>query len=226
MNIKNTAIGAIAGGIAGGAVANITTANATSILAAGTGLVKTLVTAGAGVLGLGIAVLAALASERNKPIPAPKIPLDSSLVRVETAQRKFWGVVLDSEIAFNCEGNVITAPLSVVNSIVGKYSGPDTIEIETIDESTYLTFLTDSLCTQEMNFVTAVGVQKITLRDICHWNGYGYGLIQGASVRELTILRNNLQEALSHNFNKMINIIGQDTFQQFFKINQFKQLIP
>lgn len=222
MNIRQTAIGAMAGGIAGGAVASITQANATSILAAGTGLVKTLAMAGAGALGLGIAVLAALTSERNKPIPVPKVPLNSSLVRVEATGRKFWGVALDSEIIFNCEGNIITAPLSVVNSIDAGRRGffpIDAFKIETIDESTYWA---DKLCIKEMNFVTTVGIQKITPKDI--W--YGYGSMRGASVQELEILRDNLQEALSYNLNKIMNIIGQNTFQQFFQISQFKQLTP
>lgn len=216
-----------------------------SIIGAGTGLVKTL--AGAGAVGLGLALLVggAMLSGVDTPVPvpvstkpipkAPKIPLGQTLVRVRTPRRDFLGFCIDETLKFKCEDDQIKASTSVVNRIFGDLDIGMLI-VELIDGSIFRNTFIES----PLKFMSVAGVQNIAFPQkdfsyIRHWSGSERQrrmpefeslqiLIQGASVTQVTELKENLTEALSQNLDQIIDILGEDILSKFFNVHEIKKV--
>jgi hypothetical protein len=216
----------VAGGSIGGvpfygAVGSISGADVTALLAATAGLVRTIAGIGAGAIGLGVAIVGALAY--LKSLPVPKIPLDSTITSVTSKNRRFLGIAIDSEIEFNCDEDKIIAPLSIVNRLWTDVHvfRPSELTVELIDGGIYKNINLDKHGYFEpklsMRFLTITGVQ--TVKPTIHDMDFS---IRSATITEVEQLRDNLTQAMNTNLNSMINIVGKSTLSQYFNLSQFQ----
>jgi hypothetical protein len=186
------------------------------ILSAGAGLVKSVALVGVGGLGLAMLLAGALMSNQ-KMMPAPNVPLNSSLVTVEVPRRRFLGIAMDDEIEFDCDNHQFKVPLGLLNTI---YVAGKSVCIETVDGSFYSPVELKST----MTFLTSLGLQTVKPDQFRFEFIYNCSpKIQGVSVENIERLRDSLREALSYNLTKIIDIIGKDVFAQFFDISQIQQ---
>jgi len=194
-----------------------------SIIGATTGVVKNL--AGAGAVGLGLALMlgGAILSAADTPTPysyksipkAPKVPMGQTLVRVHTPQRDFMGFCIDDTVKFECEGNSIIAPTSVINRIMGDVNSRQLV-VELIDGAMFQNVRIESA----LRFMSIVGTQQISFPEgTTAWEKYQI-LIQGATISQVNELKQNLTEALSQNLEEIINILGEDIVSKYFHIHE------
>lgn len=208
-----------------GTAVSLSNSDVASIVAAGSGVVRSL--AGAGAVGLGLALVVggamlSLAGETrtaSRQLPkAPKIPIGQSLVYVQTPKRTFFGFCLDESTEFTCEDDSIKAPTAYLNRIIYN-TYDDLFSIELIDGSVFHEVHIKS----PLKFMSIVGIQKV---NFSNWDESDFDeeeiTIQGASISQVTELKNNLVEALNQNLEQIIEILGEDILSRFFKIQEIR----
>ena len=244
MNIKGGA-GSIGGVKVKGGYVDLDEADASSIINATSGLIKTGVSAG---LKVGVAVgVLALLLRGLKVSSSPSIPI-TSLSKIKTYSKEVFGICIAEDTMWMCENEDITIPTYLINNVhplfrsgllSEKMFTPDflnTYIVSCIDGSHY----TCKPITRELTFVTICGVQKVKLylkgaEEKKTWYGGKkyvdkwlpeepgltdvYAKIRGASVGDVESLRGHLQFAMENNLDSIIDTIGQPTFEKFFKLN-------
>ncbi len=166
--------GSVAGIPVRGGIVSIDSADATTIINAASGLMRTtasMAAAGARVLGKGLIVGGgfALATAFLAPLvsgmsitTSPKMPI-FSLARIKTLSREFLGICVTDIFDCNCDGENLRIPTHTINKIKFNYCGGadySGYDVELIDGSRY------SRCksnTHQLSFLTICGDQNFLL---------------------------------------------------------------
>lgn len=203
--MKAKGFGGSVGGIPiRGGVVNIDSADASTIINATSGLIRT--TANAGIkLGLAVGILAllldGLSTEHSSGIPI------LSLAQIHTLNRNFLGICENEAFECVCEGEKLTIPIRTINKIGTNFWFGNSLklDISLIDGSLYEDCVPK---TKHLSFVTILGKQKLILAE---------GMsIEGATVDDINALRQRLVFALENNLEKIIDTIGKEAFEKFF----------
>ncbi|MBI4634021.1 MAG: hypothetical protein HY742_09045 [Deltaproteobacteria bacterium] len=198
---------------------DLSTAEVSDAIYAVAGLSKSLAKAAGGVaaIALGCAILSSFADPGIRYKPAENNPLGSWLVRVETEIRKFIGFITDDILTFTCEDNRLESPYSIVKEIYGTKEEHATWCVRLVDGSLYrdVTF-------NPITFLTPVGIQMIDpsitrLRSYPGYAGFRQVSITGINTDDIRVLRTRLEEAISYNYERLREILGDDLLEGFFK---------
>lgn len=244
MNIKGGA-GSIGGVRVKGGYVGLNEADASSIINATSGLIKTGVEAG---LKVGVAVgILALLLRGLKVSSSPSVPI-TSLCKIKTFSKEVFGICVANSTKWVCDGQEIEIPTYLMNRVMAffkpgflgeKMFSPDFMNayyVKCIDGSHY----TCKPLSHKLTFVTICGTQTVTLyvegvqdkktwwggkREVSVWYPEEPGLkdiytkIRGASVEDVDSLREHLLFAMDNNLDSVIDTIGKPVFENYFKLN-------
>jgi hypothetical protein len=189
----------------GGKLVPLESADAVLLLSAASGLAGALVEAN----GLRLAVRIATAYLKMRPDEG--ICPISALSRVHTRSRSFEGVCLTSTLNIHVENHSLSVPVNLIRR-VRICSRPRWIfrpaaNIELVDGSTYkLAKLHD----RRIDFLTVLGRQSVKLTT-------PHVIIRGHTVVELDELRHRLGVALERHRQAVVETVGVEIFEQFFR---------
>jgi len=136
-----------------GGIVSLGNADAAVLIGAASGLVKALVGVGAGALAL---ILISAIAEEERIRKTKQIPM-GVMSLVGTSKRKFVGIPLDSELEFECDGNLFKVALDRINEV--KLAGTS-YWIELIDGSCYEDV---KILTKAIRFISVGGEQEVKI---------------------------------------------------------------
>lgn len=215
----------------GGGV-SLQAADMAALLTAATGLVKVLVGVGAAV-GLGFALFSAMAGvlkPSDKKKRGPSLSLGSAPTYFETGDRRFWGIILDDNLEFKCDCQVLQVPFDFIERFEAIY---DTgwfrrttafghrLEVDLVDGSRYN--WVELITPLSWQLATIGGVQKLDFQP-AHNAVSPLVLYEQAlttfspTVEDVEMLREKLAFTLSMNKDKITQLIGPDVLQSFFNL--------
>jgi hypothetical protein len=246
--------GNVAGIPYGNTVVNIDSADVTALLGAATGLVK--VVAGAAIVGAGIAagigfvgaLLSAIQPALNtsnklaKPAgPDPELPLGSAPCWIETESSKFWGIILNQDLALSTDGGPLLIPFwkiyKIKNEITGFWGGhEERISVKLVDGSSHEGIYDKNTGAGggawpdmfSIRVAALGGVQEIPLKTEktakflwWQWPAEKHLLpvkFSPPRMTDVTTLRDNLKYVLKHQGRHVTHIIGPNVLQTFFNV--------
>ena len=233
MEVKGL-LGSVAGLPVRGVYANFGAASTAGIVGAVAGLTKTLVL-GAGALGLAAAFLGLLDAEtggesKERGLPRKRIPLSSSLSLCRCPDFRVCGFCLEDNLSFKIDrargksdkvrrgGQRISLSLDTVTYL--NYPDyrlhPDSSYIELIDGSCF-TLNSESYDPPALRFATLAGVLLIDLRQEHE--------IIPALPSQLKILKEDLETAIRSKLSDVVDILGREVTERYFKINENGKLL-
>lgn len=225
-----------------GAAINLDTADMTQLIAATSGLVKTLaITGGIGVAG--IAILSALVADSQSE-KDPKMPI-SILSKVTSGSRSFIGICQNRTLDFICDKQDFSVDLGRLNTVKGEgdsgfFSSPG-YKLTLIDGSSYTA---QKLLTNELRFYSVAGEQSVfstqkiseakwvekkkprffgliegieTVREYGEVDKPASFSITGVTLKEIQALKMRLKYAIEQNIDNIVHSVGKDTFNKYFQ---------
>jgi hypothetical protein len=224
-----------------GAAINLDTADMTQLIAATSGLVKTLaITGGIGVAG--IAILSALVADSQSE-EDPKMPI-SILSKVTSGSRSFIGICQNRTLDFICDNQDFSVDLGRLNTVKensGFFLGHYGYRLTLIDGSSYTA---QKLLTNELRFYSVAGEQSVfstqqiseakwvkkkkprffgliegieTVREYGEVDKPASFSITGVTLKEIQALKMRLKYAIEQNIDNIVHSVGKDTFNKYFQ---------
>lgn len=228
-----------------GAVTDINSADASTLISASTRLVKTVATVaaiGAGV-GLGAVLLKCLLDSSKETVAgSPPIipdegtsllPMAYTPLKVKSGNREFWGILLDDSLKFTVGGGEMDVPFDYVQNIRsdkprGRFEGCWDRHVELVDGSLYRNV---EIKHGNLTFAAIGGNQMVDVSTVCEetsiWSLLGMGLTHRAyyvgfatpTVSDVEKLRARLMQILTANRRQLVEQIGADNLKAYFSLD-------
>lgn len=218
----NLAHGRIAGLPATGGYVTLEQADATSLMNAATGLLREGVAAGlkVGTVAVGIYVLFDLLArnaekkeERERErMKNPPLPM-SGICKVDYYPSNYFGICLESEIAFAFKGGSMKVPIEHVIGLErireSHMFGTDHLVIHLVDGSIFRNI---SFPKKIFKFATIAGISEVEVSPRTSFT------IEGINLKETEIIRGKLRHHLAKTRASVIEEFGLDLVRKYFHV--------
>lgn len=212
-----------------GSAVSFETADVGLILAAASGLARSLAVGGE--LALAVTVVTAVCEEQHAK--RDKRTSVATFAEVRSRGRSFLGICQDQILIFTCEEQRFEVSLHLVNLIEScrSFRGPDYWRIKLIDGSVYRA---ERLSNQSLAFVSVAGRQAVRTvetrkrvkslflglqtRTIVSQRPVSYLAIEGAIPEDVLALKRRLEHVLVQNAERIVAVMGKESMNRFFQL--------